>query len=110
MRPHLPLGARAPISHTWREGEIDSVFRLISSVKKGSFQLHLNLAQGIDSQLFRMSHIVVGIHPNLRQDTSTVLVHGYLWDQNVGTEISMKEVFIFDESAYYARREMEIAG
>lgn len=37
------------------------------------------------------------------------LIHGYLWDQNVGVERLTGNVFIFDASSFYAHYEMEIA-
>lgn len=37
------------------------------------------------------------------------LIHGYLWDQNVGVERQTGNVFIFDASSFYAHYEMEIA-
>lgn len=37
------------------------------------------------------------------------LIHGYLWDQNVGVDRQTGNVFIFDASSFYAHYEMEIA-
>ncbi len=37
------------------------------------------------------------------------LVHGDLWDGNIGTDFKTGEIYIFDASVYYAHNEMEIA-
>ncbi|KAL9121833.1 MAG: hypothetical protein Q9187_001608 [Circinaria calcarea] len=36
------------------------------------------------------------------------LIHGDLWDGNVGTEVGTGNILIFDAGAYYAHNEMEI--
>lgn len=36
------------------------------------------------------------------------LIHGYLWEGNVGTDMITGEIYIFDAGAYYAHNEMEI--
>jgi fructosamine-3-kinase len=37
------------------------------------------------------------------------LIHGDLWDGNIGTDAKTGEIYIFDASVYYAHNEMEIA-
>ncbi|CAI6336637.1 unnamed protein product [Periconia digitata] len=37
------------------------------------------------------------------------LIHGDLWDGNVGTNFETGEIYVFDASVYYAHNEMEIA-
>ncbi|KAF2810622.1 uncharacterized protein BDZ99DRAFT_519318 [Mytilinidion resinicola] len=37
------------------------------------------------------------------------LIHGDLWDGNIGTDFETGEIYIFDASVYYAHNEMEIA-
>jgi len=36
------------------------------------------------------------------------LIHGDLWEGNIGTDSQTGEIFIFDSGAYYAQNEMEI--
>jgi fructosamine-3-kinase len=36
------------------------------------------------------------------------LIHGDLWEGNIGTDSQTGEIFIFDSGAYYAHNEMEI--
>lgn len=37
------------------------------------------------------------------------LIHGDLWDGNIGTDYETGDVYIFDAGAYYAHNEMEIS-
>lgn len=37
------------------------------------------------------------------------LIHGDLWDGNIGTDYETETVYIFDAAAYYAHNEMDIA-
>lgn len=36
------------------------------------------------------------------------LIHGDLWEENIGTDINTNELYIFDAAAYYAHNEKEI--
>lgn len=36
------------------------------------------------------------------------LVHGDLWESNIRTNITTREIYIFDAAAYYAQNKMEI--
>lgn len=36
------------------------------------------------------------------------LIHGDLWDGNIGTDYETGDVYIFDAGAYYAHNEMEL--
>lgn len=37
------------------------------------------------------------------------LIHGDLWEGNVGTDVDSKDIYIFDACSYYAHNEMEFA-
>jgi protein-ribulosamine 3-kinase len=37
------------------------------------------------------------------------LIHGDLWESNIGTDVQTKEVYIFDACSYYAHHEKEVA-
>lgn len=38
------------------------------------------------------------------------LIHGDLWEGNIGTEYETGQIYIYDSAAYYAHNEMEIAS
>ena len=57
------------------------------------------------------SHLIPRLIGALEADGRTVnpvLIHGDMWDGNVGTEASTGDPWIFDCAAYYAHNEMEL--
>ncbi|KIM96497.1 hypothetical protein OIDMADRAFT_132371, partial [Oidiodendron maius Zn] len=59
-----------------------------------------------------IAHVVKKVLGPLHTEVHNIkptLIHGYLWDQNVGVESRTGNVFIFDASSFYAHYEMEIA-
>jgi fructosamine-3-kinase len=59
-----------------------------------------------------ISHVVPQVIAPLEANGRKVkpcLIHGDLWDGNVGTDFETGEIYVFDASVYYAHYEMEIA-
>ena len=68
-----------------------------------------NLKQCVDRLI---SHVVPQVLGPLESEGRIVkpcLIHGDLWDGNIGTDIETGNIYIFDASAHYAHHEMEIA-
>lgn len=68
-----------------------------------------NLEQLVDRLI---THVVPQVLGPLEADGRVVkptLIHGDLWDGNVGTSLENGELYFFDASVYYAHNEMEIA-
>ncbi|RYN35641.1 hypothetical protein AA0113_g1281 [Alternaria arborescens] len=58
-----------------------------------------------------LSHVIPRILGALEEDGRQIkpsLIHGDLWEGNVGTNLSNGNVYIFDAGAYYAHHEMDI--
>ncbi|KAF2108600.1 Fructosamine kinase-domain-containing protein [Lophiotrema nucula] len=83
---------------------------------KGAMQLNRerngtwqNLEQVVDRLI---THVVPQVLKPLEKESRTVkpcLIHGDLWDGNIGTDFETGEIYIFDASVHYAHSEMEIA-
>ena len=59
-----------------------------------------------------ISHVVPALLDPLTEDGRVIkptLIHGDLWDGNIGTDTATGEIYAFDACAYYAHHEMEIA-
>lgn len=68
-----------------------------------------NLEQVVDRLI---THVVPQVLRPLEAEGRAVnptLVHGDLWDSNVGIDAELGEIYVFDASVYYAHTEMEIA-
>ena len=68
-----------------------------------------NLEQCVDRLI---SHIVPQVLGPLESEGRVVkpcLIHGDLWDGNIGTDFETGEIYVFDASVHYAHNEMEIA-
>lgn len=68
-----------------------------------------NLEQVVDRIITRVVPILLGPLEADGRKVKPCLIHGDLWDGNVGTDFQTGEIYIFDASVYYAHNEMEIA-
>lgn len=58
-----------------------------------------------------LTHVIPRLIGALESEGRSVkpsLIHGDLWEGNIGTEFETGEIYIFDAGAYYAHNEMEI--
>jgi protein-ribulosamine 3-kinase len=58
--------------------------------------------------LTRVLPRLLGVLESDGRSVEPSLIHGDLWEGNIGTEFETGNVFIFDSGAYYAHNEMEI--
>jgi protein-ribulosamine 3-kinase len=58
--------------------------------------------------LTRVIPRLLGVLQEDGRDIKPCLIHGDLWEGNIGTAYDNNEVYIFDSGAYYAHNEMEI--
>jgi len=59
-----------------------------------------------------MSHVIPRLLGALEENGRKLkpsLIHGVLWEGNIGTDLSNGNVYVFDSGAYYAHHEMELA-
>ena len=97
---------------TWNPSWVDYYVQLL----RGAMQLDTEvngkwktLTQCVDRLI---SHVVPNVLGPLESDGRTVkpcLLHGNLWDGNIGTVFETGEVYVFAASAHYAHNEMEVA-
>ncbi|KAE8453868.1 hypothetical protein EG329_007644 [Mollisiaceae sp. DMI_Dod_QoI] len=83
---------------------------------KGAMQLNREINgvwKDLDPLVDRLiTHVVPQLLGPLEADGRVVkptLIHGDLWDGNIGTDFETGEIYTFDASVYYAHYEMEIA-
>lgn len=101
-----------PQQTAWNPSWVDFYVQLV----KGAMQLNRerngtwkNLEQVVDRLI---THVVPQVLGPLEAEGRVVkptLIHGDLWDGNIGIDFETGEIYAFDASAYYAHNEMEIA-
>ena len=97
---------------TWNSSWVDYYIQLV----RGAMRLNTeiigkwkNLEQCVDRLI---SHVVPQVPAPLESNGRVVkscLIHGDLWEGNIGTDSETGEIYIFDASAHYAHNEMDIA-
>ncbi|KAL9622223.1 MAG: hypothetical protein Q9160_003406 [Pyrenula sp. 1 TL-2023] len=61
-----------------------------------------------DRLLAKVVPRLLGILQEGGRDIKPCLIHGDLWEGNIGTTYENNEIYIFDSAAYYAHNEMEL--
>jgi len=96
----------------WNPSWVDFYIQLV----RGAMQLNReicgtwkNLEQCVDRLI---THVVPQVLGPLESEGRTVkptLIHGDLWDGNIGIDFETGDIYCFDASVYYAHSEMEVA-
>lgn len=68
-----------------------------------------NLEQCADRLIKHVVPKLLGPLESNGRKVKPTLIHGDLWDGNIGTDFKDGEIYVFDASVYYAHNEMEIA-
>jgi len=68
-----------------------------------------NLEQCAERLVKHVVPLILGPLEENGRKVKPTLVHGDLWDGNMGTDFRTGEIYVFDASVYYAHNEMEIA-
>ena len=97
---------------TWNPSWVDYYVQLLRGAMRLDTEINgkwKNLTQCVDRLI---SHVVPKVLGPLESNGRTVkpcLIHGNLWDGNIGTAFETGEVYVFAASAHYAHNEMEVA-
>ena len=96
----------------WDSSWVNYYIQLVRGAMHLNIEINGNwkdLEQCVDRLI---SHVVPQVLGPLEADGRAVkpcLIHGDLWDGNIGTDSKTGEIYVFDSSAHYAHNEMEIA-
>ncbi|KAL8833637.1 MAG: hypothetical protein Q9170_004158 [Blastenia crenularia] len=96
----------------WNSSWLEYYIQLVRGAMRLNTEINgnwKNLEQCVDRLI---SHVVPQILGPLESDGRVVkpsLIHGDLWDGNIGTDFETGEIYVFDASVHYAHNEMEIA-
>ncbi|KAL8649618.1 MAG: hypothetical protein Q9226_005499 [Calogaya cf. arnoldii] len=97
---------------SWNPSWVEYYIQLVRGAMRLNTEINgnwKNLEQCVDRLI---SDVVPQVLGPLESDGRVVkpcLIHGDLWDGNIGTDFETGEIYIFDASVHYAHNEMEIA-
>ncbi|PGH14323.1 hypothetical protein AJ79_03145 [Helicocarpus griseus UAMH5409] len=117
--PTGKFGFYLPTYDGWQAQDVghwdDSWTSCFARLLKGLWELDADmnghwdeLDSAMEITLGKVIPRLIGI---LEQDGRSIkpcLIHGDLWETNIGTNIKTGDIFIFDAAAYYGHNEMEI--
>jgi fructosamine-3-kinase len=101
-----------PQQTAWNPSWVDYYVQLVRGAMALNKQINgnwKNLEQLVDRLI---EHVVPQVLGPLEENGRVVkptLIHGDLWDGNIGTSLEDGDIYAFDASAHYAHNEMEIA-
>ncbi|KAL8848625.1 MAG: hypothetical protein Q9221_006350 [Calogaya cf. arnoldii] len=97
---------------SWNLSWVDYYIQLL----KGTMSLNTeingpwkDLEACIDRLITHVVPLVLGPLESHGRIVKPCLIHGDLWDGNIGTDSQTGQIYIFDASAHYSHNEMEIA-
>ncbi|KFY14823.1 hypothetical protein V492_02389 [Pseudogymnoascus sp. VKM F-4246] len=80
--------------------------------KAGGMILHAEVLKELDAAMYTtLSKVIPRLIGILERDDRSIkpcLIHGDLWESNIGTDATTGNIYIFDAAVYYAHDEMEI--
>ncbi|KAF2649446.1 hypothetical protein K491DRAFT_640794 [Lophiostoma macrostomum CBS 122681] len=107
-----PMRGNLQLETTWNPSWISFFIQLLRSTLELDQKTNgtwSNLEQLVDDTITHIVPQVLGPLVTKGRSIKPSLIHGDLWDGNIGTNAKTGDVYIFDASAYYAHHEMEIA-
>ncbi|KFY36589.1 hypothetical protein V495_07759 [Pseudogymnoascus sp. VKM F-4514 (FW-929)] len=119
VSPTGKFGFHLPTFDGWQPQEVGqwdgswaSCFaRLLKGLWKLDAKINGNwpkLDAAVETTLMKVIPRLIGILERDGRSIKPCLIHGDLWETNIGTDAITGDVYIFDAAAYYAHNEMEI--
>ncbi|TAQ86947.1 hypothetical protein B7494_g4729 [Chlorociboria aeruginascens] len=101
-----------PQDTTWNATWVGYYTQLIKNAMRLNTEINgpwKNLEQVVDRLITHVVPLVLGPLEAEGRVVKPTLIHGDLWDGNIGTDFETGDIYAFDASAHYAHNEMEIA-
>lgn len=119
VSPTGKFGFHLPTYDGWQPQEVgqwdDSWTSCFSRLLKGLWELDAKmnghwaeLDIAMENTLAKVIPRLIGILEREGRSIKPCLIHGDLWESNIGTDSRNGNIYIFDAAAYYAHNEMEI--
>jgi fructosamine-3-kinase len=102
---------KLPLVTKWDSNWVSFYGKLLEGVYNLDIQANGHWTRLDDAMKLVLDKVAPRLLGRLYEDNRTVkpcLIHGDLWEQNIGTDTRTKNIYIFDACAYYAHHEMAI--
>ena len=104
---------KLPQTFEWNNGWTDFYAKLLTSAYDQDIRSNGTWSEIADAFRSIIDSVVPRLLNALECDGRRIkpcLIHGDLWEGNIGTDYETGQIYIFDSAAYYAHNEMEIAS
>ncbi|CAG8265115.1 unnamed protein product [Penicillium nalgiovense] len=102
---------KLPLVTQWDSNWVSFYGKLLEGVYNLDVQANGRWTRLDNAMKLLLDKVVPRLLGRLYEDNRTVkpcLIHGDLWEQNIGTDPRTENIYIFDACAYYAHHEMAI--
>jgi len=106
-----PYDGKLPLNIEWDSSWVSFYTKLLSGVYRLDTEVNGRWKQLDEAMALTLETVIPRLLGPLEQDGRSVkpcLIHGDLWENNIGTEVVTDEIYIFDSCAYYAHHEMAV--
>lgn len=106
-----PYDGKLPLKVEWDSSWVSFYTKLLRSVYELDIQVNGSWKEFDDAMETIFEQVIPRLLGPLEQDGRSVkpcLIHGDLWEKNMGTDPRTEEIYIFDSCAYYAHHEMAL--
>ncbi|KAL2015462.1 hypothetical protein VTK56DRAFT_5387 [Thermocarpiscus australiensis] len=102
---------KLPLTTTWDSNWTSFFTRLMRDVYKFDVEVNGSWQELDDAMQITFEKLIPRLLDALTAEGRTIkpcLIHGDLWESNIGTDVRTGEIYIFDACAYYAHHEKEV--
>lgn len=106
-----PYDGKLPLTADWDPSWVSFYGKLLAGVYKLDIEVNGSWKELDDAMEITLRKVIPRLLGPLEQDGRSVkpcLIHGDLWEENIGTDPKTGEIYVFDSCAYYAHHEMAV--
>ncbi|KAI0196600.1 Fructosamine kinase-domain-containing protein [Xylaria flabelliformis] len=106
-----PYDGKLPLDAEWESSWVTFYTKLLRGVYKLDVKANGEWKELDDAMAITLDRVIPRLLGPLEEGGRSVkpcLIHGDLWEENIGTDPRTEEIYIFDSCSYYAHHEMAI--
>lgn len=107
----VPYDGKLPLRAEWDSSWVSFYSKLLAGVYVLDTQVNGSWPELDAAMDVTLAKVIPRLLGPLEEDGRSVkpcLIHGDLWEENIGTDLRTGDLYIFDSCAYYAHHEMAI--